>query len=99
MKIKDKGRKWMWWFLGIVTALQLYVVRELLAAFALFAMAFAAIALVIASLYMLQKVWEVGVARLAASRHPVVNLARHGVSAVEDLARRPLRRPGSELAR
>lgn len=99
MKIKDNSRKWMWWFLGIVAALQLYVVRELLAAFALFAMAFAAIALVIASLYMLQKVWEVGVARLAASRHPVVNLARQGVSAVEDLARRPLRRPGSELAR
>ena len=99
MKIKDNSRKWMWWFLGIIAALQLYAVRELLAVFALFAVVFAAIALAITSLYMLQKVWEVGVARLAASRHPVVNLARHGVSAVEDLARRPLRRPGSELAR
>src|SRR6266852_3276599 len=34
MKTKDKSRKWMWWFLGIVVALQLYFVRELLAAFA-----------------------------------------------------------------
>jgi hypothetical protein len=99
MKIKDNSRKWMWWFLGIVAALQLYAVRELLAVFALFAVAFAAIALVITTLYMLQKVWEVGVARLAASQHRVVNLARHGVWAVEDLARRPLRRPGSEPAR
>ncbi len=35
MKNKDKSRKWMWWFLGVVAALQVYFVRELLAAFAL----------------------------------------------------------------
>ena len=58
MQNKDKSRKWMWWFLGIVVALQLYFVRELLAAFALFALAFAAIAGLIAGLYMLQKGWE-----------------------------------------
>ena len=99
MKNKDKSRKWMWWFLGIVVALQLYFVRELLAAFALFALGFAVIAFVIASVYMLQKVWEAGVQRLADSEHPVVNMARRGVNAVEDLARRPLRRPGSAAAR
>ena len=99
MKIKDKSRKWMWWFLGIVLALQLYFVRELLAAFALFALGFAAIALAVVSVYMLQKVWEAGVQRVADSQHPMVNLARRGVNAVEDLARRPLRRPGSEAAR
>ncbi len=71
MKTKDKSRKWMWWFLGIVVALQLYFVRELLAA----------------------------VQRVADSEHPVVNLARRGVNAVEDMARRPLRRPGSATAR
>src|SRR6476661_3774161 len=47
MKIKDSNRKWMWWFLGVVLALQLYFVRELLAAFALFALGFAAIAFVV----------------------------------------------------
>lgn len=99
MKNKDSNRKWMWWFLGIVIALQLYFVRELLAAFALFALAFAGIALVIMSLYMAQKTWEAGVQRLAASRHPVVDMARRGVNAVEDMARRPLRRPGSATAR
>ena len=95
MNSKDESRKWMWWFLGTLVALQLYFVRELLAAFALFALGFVVIASIIASLYMLQKVWEVAVGRIADSQHPVVNLARRGFSAVEDLARRPLRRPGS----
>lgn len=99
MKIKDSNRKWMWWFLGVVLALQLYFVRELLAAFALFIVGFVAIALAVMSLYMLQKVWEVGVQRLADSQHPVVDMARRGVNAVEDMARRPLRRPGSAAAR
>lgn len=89
----------MWWFLGVVLALQLYFVRELLAAFALFALGFAAIAAAVVSVYMLQKVWEAGVQRAADSRHPVISLARRGVNAVEDLARRPLRRPGSAAAR
>jgi hypothetical protein len=98
MKNKDNSRKWMWWFLGVVVALQLYFVWELLAAFALFALGFAAVAFVIASLYMLQKGWEVAVARVADSNHPVVSMARRSVSAVEELGRRPLRRPGSEPA-
>ena len=99
MKTKDNGRKWMWRFLAVLVALQLYFVRELLAAFALFAAAFAAIAFVIISLYMLQKSWEVAVGHVAASQHPVINFARRGVSAIEDMARRPLRRPGSATAR
>lgn len=89
----------MWWFLGSVLALQIYFVQELLAAFALFAIGFAAIAFVVIGIYMLQKVWEAGVQRVADSQHPVVDLARRGVNAVEDLARRPLRRPGSAAAR
>jgi len=98
MKAKDNGRKWMWWFLAVLVALQLYFVRELLAALALFAMGFAAIAFVVCGVYMLQKGWAVAVARIAESGHPVVNMARQSVSAVEDLARRPIRRPGSEAA-
>jgi len=96
MSKRDKGRKWIWWFLGIIAAMQLYFVRELLAAFAIFALGFAAIGAVIASLYMMQKTWEAGVARLAASQHPLVLAARRSVASVEDLARRPIRRPGSQ---
>jgi hypothetical protein len=97
MSKKDKGRKWIWLFLGSIAAMQLYFVRELLAAFAIFALGFAVIAVVIASLYLAQKTWEAGVARLAASQHPAILALRRGVAAVEDLGRRPIRRPGSPL--
>ena len=97
-KTKDNGRKWMWWFLAVVVALQMYFVKELLAAFALFALGFVAIAAVVVAGYALHKGWELALERVAESGRPVVNMARRGAAAVEDLARRPLRRPGSETA-
>jgi hypothetical protein len=92
-KTDDKSRKWLWWFLAVGVALQLYFVRELLAAFALFAAGFAVIALLIAALYMIQKGWEVGVARFTVSQSPAASMARRAVSAMEELGRRPFRRP------
>ena len=98
MRKKDTGRKWMWWFLAVIAALQLYFVRELLAAFALFALGFAVLATVVSALYLMQKAWETGLARVADSSYPVMNAARRGLATVEDFAKRPLRRPGSEPA-
>jgi uncharacterized membrane protein YhaH (DUF805 family) len=98
-KAEDNGRKWMWWFLAVVILLQLYFVKELLAAFALFVMGFAAIGFVVVSLYMLQKGWAVAVERIADSGHPLVTATKRSLSAVEELARRPLRRPDSQPAR
>jgi uncharacterized membrane protein YhaH (DUF805 family) len=96
MRKLDKDRKWMWWLLGSIAALQLYFVRELLAALALFALGFLAIAGAIVALYTLQRAWAVTVDRVADSRHPVIVAVRHGIYSVEELARRPFRRPGSE---
>src|SRR5258708_36077517 len=98
MRNEDKRRKWMWWFLGTVAALQLYFVRELLAAFALFAVAFAVIAFLGARLYMLQSGWAVAVQRLAESRQPVMAAVRPGRHALEVSARRAVRRPVGEPA-
>src|ERR1700756_314250 len=84
MKTTDKSRKWMWWFLGAIGAMQLYFVRELLAAFALFVLGCGAIALVIAVLYLLHSGWAVAVERLAESKSPVVAYAKRGVNTVED---------------
>jgi hypothetical protein len=98
VKTEDKRRKWMWVFLLVLAALQFYAVRELLAAFAIFLLGFAAIALSVGTLYFLHKTWEAGVARLAASQHPMVLAVRRGVASIEDMARRPIRRPGSEAA-
>jgi hypothetical protein len=75
---RDNGRMWLWGFLAVIALSQLYVVRELLAAFALFALGFVAIALLVASLYMLQKSWELAVARVAVLRHPVASIATVG---------------------
>jgi hypothetical protein len=88
----------MWWFLAIVGAMQLYFVQELLAAFALFAAVFAVVAAMVAGGYLLHKGWAVAVERVAESGHPLVSMAKRGAVAVEDLARRPLRRPGSAAA-
>jgi hypothetical protein len=98
MTKKDTGRKWMWWFLAVVAALQLYFVQELIAAFALFALGFVILAGVVSGLYLMQKAWENGLGRVADSSHPVVNAARRGLASVEDFAKRPLRRPRSEPA-
>jgi hypothetical protein len=74
-KLKDSGRMWMWGFLAVIVMSQLYVVRELLAAFALFALGFAAIAFVVAGAYMLQNCWELVVVRLVGMRQSVMNMA------------------------
>jgi hypothetical protein len=99
MKTKDKSRKWMWGFLATLVLLQTYFVWELLAVFALFAVGFAAIASVVGSLYMLHRGWALAVERVAGSEHPVMVATRQSIYAVEDMARRPFRRPGSATAR
>ncbi|HEY4907235.1 MAG TPA: hypothetical protein VIH74_07270 [Candidatus Acidoferrum sp.] len=98
MKKTDKSRKWMWWFLAIVGATQLYFVQELLAAFALFAAVFAVIGGLVAGGYLLHKGWVVAIERVAASSRPLVSMVKRGADSVEDLAGRPLRRPVSEAA-
>jgi FtsH-binding integral membrane protein len=74
-KLKDTGRMWLWGFLAVIALAQLYVVRELLAAFVIFALGFAALAFVVVSLYMLQKSWELAMARISAYRRPVISMA------------------------
>ena len=106
MKTQDQGRKWMWGLLGAIALFQMYFVRELLAALALFALVFAVIATFAVAAYLAQKSWELAVARVAESDHPAVHLARRSVNTVEgfarrgvvaagELARRPLQRPAS----
>jgi hypothetical protein len=75
VKLKDNGRMWLWWFLAVIVMSQLYVVQELIAAFALFALGFATIAFVVASLYMLPHGLQLAVARLTDIRQPVMNVA------------------------
>jgi hypothetical protein len=73
--VTDSGRRWLWGLLAVIALSQLYVVRELLAAFALFALGFVALAIVVAGLYMLQKSCQVAMARLVSLRQPVIHMA------------------------
>jgi uncharacterized membrane protein YhaH (DUF805 family) len=74
-KLEDKGRIWLWGLLAVIVMSQIYFVQELLAALVLFALVFAAIALVVASLYMLQYCLELAAMRLADIRRPAINVA------------------------
>ena len=85
----------MWGGLGMLAAVQFYAVQELLAALALFALGFLAIALVLGGLYSLYRMWAVTVVRLAESQHPALVAVRQGVESVEYVARRPFRRSRS----
>jgi type II secretory pathway component PulJ len=95
-KLKDTGRMWLWAFLAVIALAQFYVVRELLAALALFALGFAALAAVIASLYALQKTWELAFQRLAALRQPVMSMAK--VTNMASVARLASADPGNPKA-
>ncbi len=99
MKTKDKSRKWMWLFLAVLVSLQTYFAWELLAVFALFAVGFAAISFVVGSVYMLHRGWALAVDTVADSKHPIMVATKQRVYAIEDMARRPFRRPGSAPAR
>jgi hypothetical protein len=99
MSKTDNLRKWMWLFLVVLAAIQVYAVRELLAVFAIFILGFGVIAAGVGSLYFLHKTWEAGVGWAAASQHPIFLGARRSLNTMEDWGRRPLRRPDSEPAR
>jgi len=42
---------------------------------------------------MMQKVWEVGVARMAERRTPAASMARRAAAAMEELGNPPVHRP------
>lgn len=70
MKTEGKNWKWAWWLLVAGVGSQIYFVQELVAALAFFAVGFTALALVIGTLYILQKGWEMAVARLVDGQQP-----------------------------
>jgi hypothetical protein len=91
--MRDKGRKWMWGVLAAGILFQFYFVWEYLTVFALFAIGFLALTLLIAAVFAIQKGWEMGVAKVLASQSPAVLASRRAIAALEELALRPFRRP------
>jgi len=99
MKSEDKGRKWMWWFLGSLLAAQFYFVIELLTLLALFAAGFAALAAVSAAVYAAVYGLNAGWTMAARQAAPAWAAAQRGWAFAEELGLRPFRRAGAEAAR
>jgi hypothetical protein len=86
-----KARKGLWIALGVFTALQIYFVRELLAALMLFTGIFIVCAVLALVLYLADRAsrWGLGVAGVQAKR---------AITAAEEISKKQLRRPRSEPA-
>lgn len=86
-----KARKWLWIGLGVFAALQIYFVRELLAALMLFTGVFLVCAMIAFVLYLVERAsrWGLSVAGSQAKR---------AITAAEEISKKPLRRPRSETA-
>lgn len=79
MTADGKVRTWAFWLLAAAIAWQFYLVRDLLAAFALFAIGFGVLAFVVLSLYLLQKGWELTVVRIFDSGRWIARCARDAI--------------------
>ena len=95
---QDQARKWMWIFLAALVALQIYFVRELLAALFLFTLGFGALAGVALAFFLFERAGERSLAWVEPRTRSVGVLARRGLGLLEDLSKRPFRRPRSEPA-
>ena len=95
---KDDGRKWMWVFLAALVALQLYFVRELLAALFLFTLGFGLLAGLAVVFFLVDQARQFSLAWVEPRTHVVAALTRRGLVLLEDLSKKPFRRPRSEPA-
>ncbi len=96
---KDCLKKWMWAFVAAILALQLYFVRELLAALFLFTLVFAVLAGLALVFYLVQQAGQFSLAWVEPRTRSVVpRLRERALGLLEDLSKRPFRRPRSQPA-
>jgi hypothetical protein len=88
---EQKARKWLWIAIAVFVALQIYFVRELLAALMLFTGVFILCAMVALVLYLIDRASQWG---LSAAGHQ----AKRALVAAEEISKKQLRRPRSEPA-
>jgi len=84
--------------IGAFAVLQIYFVRELLAAELLFGVAFAVLFVLGAIFYFVGSLGERGLDLAEAGVRYVAPYARRGFAAVEEFSKRPFRHPRSESA-
>ena len=95
---KAKIKKGLWSILAGFLILQIYFVRELLAAELIFALVFAVFAVLAIVFYIVGVIGERGVDLVEAGARFVAPLARRSFSSFEEFSKRPYRHPRSESA-
>jgi len=98
LKNSIRVRKGMWTIIALVIILQVYFVRELLAAELLFGMAFAVLLALGGVAYVLGSIGEHGLGWTEAGVRIVGISARRGYVALEELSSRAFRRVRSQSA-
>ncbi len=96
--IEPKTRKRIIWAVSILVILQLYFVRELIAAELIFVALFAALFVFVGLCYLVGTVGVHGLDWAEAGARVVATIARRGYSAIEELSKKPFRHPHSESA-
>ena len=96
---EKKARKWLWYGLAAVAAVQLYFVQEMMAALVLFSVLFAVAAAVVVLVYLFDRASQRAMAwaeprAVRAARHTQRTWAR-----AEEISRKQLHRLRSETAR
>jgi hypothetical protein len=95
---KQKLNRAIWCIVGVILILQIYFVRELLAAELLFGIGFAVLFFIGVVAYAIGRVGERGLT-WAESRSRVLAVStRRGLGMLEEISRKPFRHPRSESA-
>jgi uncharacterized membrane protein YqjE len=95
---EKKARKWMWAALAAFLALQIYFVQEMLAALILFTGVFVIVALLALMMYLVDQAGQWSLEWAGEHVRPAIHLLRRGWTFVEELSKKPFRRPRSETA-
>jgi hypothetical protein len=94
----SKVRKRLTLALIVVLVLQLYFVRELIAAELLFGLGFLVLVGLVGIFYLVGLIGERSLGLLETATHGIAPYARRGYLRVEELSKKPFRHPRSESA-
>jgi hypothetical protein len=95
---EKKVRKWMWAALLFVVAMQIYFFQQMLAALILFTGVFIILGIIALLLYLVDRAGRWGLGWAGNHARPAVQLVRRSLTVLEDLSKKPFRRPRSEPA-
>jgi hypothetical protein len=97
-QFEEKARRGMWIFLVALAALQTYFVQEMLAALFLFTLAFAVFAVIALAFYLANRASQASLERVEPIARVAARAGRRTYGFIEDVSKKPFRRPHSEIA-